>query len=58
MARVFSAIALNDTIDRDLFYSSYVQTYLQRDLRDLAKVGDEIAFLRFSVQRLQGPVNY
>ena len=33
--------------DRDLFYSSYVQTYLQRDVRDLANVGDEGAFLKF-----------
>lgn len=33
--------------DKDLFYSSYVQTYLQRDVRDLARVGDEGAFLRF-----------
>ncbi len=41
------AIAINDAIDRDLFYSSYTQTYLQRDVRDLARVGDEMAFLRF-----------
>jgi len=41
------AIALNEQVDRDLFYSSYVQTYLQRDVRDLARVGDELAFLRF-----------
>ncbi len=41
------AIALNDTVERDLFYGSYVQTYLQRDVRDLARVGDEMAFLRF-----------
>lgn len=41
------AIALNEAVDRDLFYSSYVQTYLQRDVRDLARVGDELAFLRF-----------
>jgi predicted AAA+ superfamily ATPase len=41
------AIATNDAIDRDLFYSSYTQTYLQRDVRDLARVGDEMAFLRF-----------
>ena len=41
------AIALNDSVDRDLFYSSYVQTYLQRDVRALARVGDELAFLRF-----------
>ena len=40
-------IALDKKIDRDLFYSSYVQTYLQRDVRDLARVGDEMAFLRF-----------
>lgn len=39
------AIALNPQMDRDLFYSSYVQTYLQRDVRDLARVGD--GFLKF-----------
>jgi predicted AAA+ superfamily ATPase len=43
----FPAIALNEEMDRDFFYSSYVQTYLQRDIRDLARVGDEMAFLRF-----------
>ena len=43
----FPAIALDSNMDRDLFFSSYVQTYLQRDVRDLARVGDEMAFLRF-----------
>lgn len=43
----FPAIDLNPTMDRDLFYSSYVKTYLQRDVRDLAKVGDEGTFLKF-----------
>jgi hypothetical protein len=43
----FPAISLNDKMDRNLFFSSYVQTYLQRDIRDLARVGDEMAFLRF-----------
>ena len=43
----FPAIALNDAMDRELFYGSYVQTYLQRDVRDLARIGDELAFLRF-----------
>lgn len=43
----FPAMALSPKMDRDLFYGSYVQTYLQRDIRDLAKVGDEMAFLRF-----------
>ena len=43
----FPALHQKIAIDRDLFYSSYVQTYLQRDVRDLANVGDESAFLRF-----------
>lgn len=43
----FPAVALDEEANRDLFYSSYVQTYLQRDIRDLARVGDEMAFLRF-----------
>ena len=33
--------------DWDIFYSSYLRTYLERDVRDLTKVGDEGAFLRF-----------
>lgn len=37
----------NRGTDRDLFYASYVQTYLQRDVRDLANVGDELSFLKF-----------
>ncbi len=40
-------MALSTEMDRNLFYSSYVQTYLQRDIRDLARVGYEMAFLRF-----------
>lgn len=43
----FPALDLNPNMDRDLYYSSYVQTYLQRDVRDLARVGDEGAFLKF-----------
>jgi predicted AAA+ superfamily ATPase len=43
----FPAMVTNPAMDRDLFYSSYVQTYLQRDVRDLARVGNEMAFLRF-----------
>lgn len=29
------------------YYASYVQTYLQRDIKDLSQVGDELSFLRF-----------
>ncbi|MHB8174370.1 MAG: ATP-binding protein [Nitrospirota bacterium] len=43
----FPEVALKSETDHDLFYSSYLQTYLQRDIRDLARVGDEMAFLRF-----------
>lgn len=43
----YPAIATNPKMDRNLFYSSYVQTYLQRDVRDFAKVGDDAAFLNF-----------
>ncbi|CAL4869632.1 putative protein (plasmid) [Asticcacaulis sp. MM231] len=43
----FPAIALNPDMPRDIFYSSYIQTYIQRDVRDLTRVGNEIAFARF-----------
>ena len=43
----FPALVTKSIRDRDLFYSSYLQTYLQRDVKDLAQVGDEAAFVRF-----------
>ena len=41
--------ALWDEVEMDpgLYFSSFVQTYLQRDIRDLANVGDENGFMRF-----------
>ena len=53
----FPAIALNERVDRNLFYSSYVQTYLQRDIRDLARVGDEMSFLCFLRAAAAAPGN-
>ncbi len=41
------ALTAGPAQDRDLFYGSYLQTYLQRDVKDLAQVGDEGAFVRF-----------
>jgi predicted AAA+ superfamily ATPase len=41
------AIYANPEIDREMFFSSYIGTYLLRDVRDLTQVGDELAFLRF-----------
>lgn len=43
----FPRIYQKQSIDRDIFYSSYTQTYLQRDVRQLTNVGNEMAFLRF-----------
>ncbi|GAB4221483.1 MAG TPA: ATP-binding protein [Spirochaetota bacterium] len=43
----FPAMALNKHIDWNLFYSSYVQTYLQRDVSFLSQVGNITAFTRF-----------
>ena len=43
----FPALALDKDSNRERFLGSYIQTYLQRDVRDLAQVGDEMAFLRF-----------
>jgi predicted AAA+ superfamily ATPase len=43
----FPALATQQITNRDLFYRSYVQTYLERDIRDLVKVGDLESFHRF-----------
>lgn len=43
----FPKVALNNALDRDIFYNSDVQTYIQRDVRDLTHVGNEMSFLRF-----------
>jgi predicted AAA+ superfamily ATPase len=34
-------------MDWQLFYAAFVRTYLERDVRDLAQVGDEVKFLKF-----------
>jgi predicted AAA+ superfamily ATPase len=38
---------VNKRVDRQLWFSSYVQTYLERDVRDLAQVADLGTFGRF-----------
>ncbi len=40
-------LAADERIDVGLYYQSYIQTYLQRDVRDLAQVGDMGKFMRF-----------
>lgn len=41
------AMAADQNMDWQLFYAAYVRTYLERDVRDLAQVGDEVKFLKF-----------
>lgn len=33
--------------ERDIFYSSYIQTYIQRDVEDILKISDATSFYRF-----------
>lgn len=37
----------NENVDWETYYRSYVDTYLQRDIRDLAQVADEMQFYNF-----------
>lgn len=42
----YPALYEND-VDWQMFYSSYVQTYLSRDVNDLTKIKDHMKFMRF-----------
>ncbi len=45
----------------EIYYSSYVNTYLQRDIKDLTQVADELTFMRFMTScaaRTSQMVNY
>ena len=37
----------NKGMNRQSFYAAYTKTYIERDVRDLTQVGDEVAFLKF-----------
>jgi predicted AAA+ superfamily ATPase len=43
----YPEIRLHPDVDRQIWFSSYVQTYLERDVRDLVQVGDLGSFSRF-----------
>ena len=43
----FPELCANSDFDWRMFYAAYVKTYLERDVRDLAQVGDELKFIRF-----------
>jgi predicted AAA+ superfamily ATPase len=40
-------LALNADFDWQMFFGAYVKTYIERDIRKLTQVGDEIKFLNF-----------
>lgn len=41
------ALYAEETVDWETYYRSYVDTYLQRDIHDLAQVADEMNFFHF-----------
>jgi len=43
----YPELRASPAVDRQLWFASYVQTYLQRDVRDLLQVGDLGTFSRF-----------
>lgn len=43
----FPQISLEDDNQWSVFYSSYLRTYLERDVRQLLKIGDQMSFLKF-----------
>ena len=43
----FPELCANDEFDRQMFFAAYVRTYIERDVRDLAQVGDEVKFTQF-----------
>jgi predicted AAA+ superfamily ATPase len=38
---------VNDKINWDMYYSSYLRTYIERDVRSLTNIEDELRFIRF-----------
>ena len=57
----FPALYSKDVPDLSDFYGSYINTYLQRDIRDLSQVADESAFHNFLIivaARTAKPVIY
>lgn len=43
----FPKLISDENMSRDIFYSSYIQTYIERDVKDITKIGNELRFLNF-----------
>lgn len=42
-------LCINPDFDWRLYYSAYVQTYIERDVRDLTEIGDTVKFTNFMI---------
>lgn len=42
-------LVANSDFDWQMFYASYVKTYIERDVRELTQVGDEVLFIKFMI---------
>lgn len=43
----FPMLCSDPEVSRDIFYNSYLQTYIERDVKDILKVGNELRFYNF-----------
>jgi predicted AAA+ superfamily ATPase len=43
----YPELCANPDYDWQMFYAAYVRSYIERDVRDLAQVGDEVKFTQF-----------
>ena len=45
----FPKLLVDANVSRDIFYKSYIQTYIERDVKDITKIGNEITFYNFLI---------
>jgi len=43
----YPELCANPDFEWQMFYAAYIRTYIERDVRDLAQVGDEVKFMQF-----------
>lgn len=43
----YPALTCTDDADWEMFYDSYIQSYIERDVRDLGSISNELTFLKF-----------
>lgn len=57
----FPRISLNKDVDWNIFYSSYLQTYIERDVRQISNISNELTFMnfiRYTAARTGQELNY